>query len=138
VQRCALVAACVAAAALIWIAVRGETDFAVASAAPGGAIEGDKTPDTDAAPTLASGAELARASDAALLAEPTSTLDRRAIAGPARRRAVRGRVVDARSGQGLPYVSVRCRSDDQLLSEAVVTRLDGRFVSPGTDSDAPC
>ena len=96
----------------------------------------DTVPVPDASPTLASGVENARARDAALLAEPSSTLARQAISGPVRYRALRGQIVDARSGQGLPYVSVRCRSDDQLLSEAVLTDLNGRFVSPSTGSDA--
>ena len=128
----------VAAAALTWFALRDESDYAVATAAPGASNQDDTVPVPEASPTLASGVEIARASDAALLAEPSSTLDRQAISGPARQRALRGQIVDARSGQGLPYVSVRCRSDDQLLSEAVLTDLNGRFVSPSTGSDAAC
>jgi hypothetical protein len=142
VQKCAFATVGVAAAALTWLVLRGDADYATTAAAPERAAGIDAQLVADARPDLASGVDINgaadQASDAALLAEPTSNLDRQAIAGPSSRRALRGQIVDARSGQGLPYVSVHCRSNDQLVSEPVVTDLDGRFVSPSTGSDAAC
>jgi hypothetical protein len=123
-------AAAAALAALAWLALR-EDAIAPASAAPPRVEE--VAADT-AAPSLrgAASEELAPAtpSSAAAASEPSASLERQEVSDDAAGRLkLRGRIVDARTGQGLQQVEVKLRSGDQETRDSTQTDTEGRFAS---------
>jgi hypothetical protein len=142
-RRSAVVLLALAAAALTWFTLRSEPDSSIPAAAPGAAMEvvasdahGELRPALAA--SAATAPEPDRAREATAPVEPSSALQRQSIEGPALRQALRGRVVEARTGQGLPYVDVCCRTEDQSFGPVVRSDRTGRFESRWTGSEAVC
>lgn len=126
-------AACAAAgalAALAWIAVREDSILPASAAAPRAEspTEGRGSPALQGVRPVASAS--VTPSSVVAPSPPDAALERQAVpAGSSERCRLRGRFVDARTGQGLPQVEVKMRSGDQVTRDLVQTTSEGRFTS---------